>query len=446
MAIRKRGSTWQIDVMVPTGKVDEDGRPVKRRLRKTYGTKKEAQEEHDKIVTLVREKRFLDVKQECLVTLKELVRIYSEAYGDQVSFKNFKKRSLERFRDHFGSDTMISSITYAQLRDYRDQFQKTLTFKGTLPVVATINREVSTWRHLFAEAIERGWIEVNPCNPPRGQAEAGARGRKRGLRVGSEARRDRYLTEEEIGRLLDVCPEYLRRIVQVALLTGLSRKDLLGLKWDQVRNRFIYMTRAKTGARLEIPVGKDLGALLHEIRLTQPPGAKHVFAYMRKLKKAGGFRLVEEIKNIKHAFPAACKRAGIQDFRFHDLRHTFASHLVMKGAPLAAVQKLLGHSSITMTMRYAHLSPDHQRAAVDLLDGLCHKMSQKADPGLPMVVKKDGKQVDFKGQLATGQIRTGSRMTGGPAPERGGPSSSCGTAFQCPRRRIPGKSESARVF
>ena len=76
------------------------------------------------------------------------------------------------------------------------------------------------------------------------------------------------------------------------------------------------------------------------------------------------------VSRIDRAFHGALERAGIKDFRFHDLRHTFASHLIMRGASLKEVQELLGHKTMTMTLRYAHLSQEHKKKAVNLLNGL----------------------------------------------------------------------------
>jgi len=94
--------------------------------------------------------------------------------------------------------------------------------------------------------------------------------------------------------------------------------------------------------------------------------------------------------DVKTAFRAACDNAGVEDFRFHDLRHTFASQLILKGGTLKDVQELLGHKTMTMTLRYAHLTQEHKRKAVNLLASLpapkqtekaaCHKSVTKEKP------------------------------------------------------------------
>ena len=84
------------------------------------------------------------------------------------------------------------------------------------------------------------------------------------------------------------------------------------------------------------------------------------------------------IKSIKTAFNASVRRAGIEDFRFKDLRHTFASHMVMRGATMKELQELMGHRDMKMTNRYAHLSPEHKQKAVNLLNGLTAP-TKKAD-------------------------------------------------------------------
>jgi len=76
------------------------------------------------------------------------------------------------------------------------------------------------------------------------------------------------------------------------------------------------------------------------------------------------------ITDVKHSFTSACKKAGISDFRFHDLRHTYASHLAMRGVHIRALQELLGHKTLAMTQRYSHLAPEQLQNAVKLLDGV----------------------------------------------------------------------------
>jgi integrase len=108
-----------------------------------------------------------------------------------------------------------------------------------------------------------------------------------------------------------------------------------------------------------IPINDTLARLFSNIRKKQGLTSEYVFVYQGK-----------RIKDVKTAYNAALKRAGILDANFHTLRHTFASHFVMRGGSLKALQEILGHSNIKTTMRYAHLSQEHKKEAVELLDGL----------------------------------------------------------------------------
>ncbi|MBF0516708.1 MAG: site-specific integrase [Nitrospirae bacterium] len=120
---------------------------------------------------------------------------------------------------------------------------------------------------------------------------------------------------------------------------------------------FIRLDRTKNGEHRDIPINDDLKAVLQSIsrRLDVP----YVF-----FDDTTG----KPFNDVKRSFQTACRRAGISDFHFHDLRHTFASHLVMAGVDITTVSKLLGHKSLTMTLRYSHLSPNHLQNAVNVLD------------------------------------------------------------------------------
>jgi len=137
-----------------------------------------------------------------------------------------------------------------------------------------------------------------------------------------------------------------------------------------MQGEFIYLTKTKTDEDRQIPINDDLAELFKNIRQRVQLRSEHVFCD----KKGRVF------KEIKTSFKAALRRADIEKFRFHDLKHTFASHFVMRGGTVKELQEILGHKTITMTMRYAHLSQEHKKKAVNLLNGLtafgndtCHK-------------------------------------------------------------------------
>jgi integrase len=149
-----------------------------------------------------------------------------------------------------------------------------------------------------------------------------------------------------------------RAKINVALLKGMRAQEEWQLKWGDIdfHQEILAVCDSKSGEGRHIPINANLLQVLRSLprRLDNP----YVF-YGRKT----GERVMDKPKNWEKWLA----EANIQDFHWHDLRHTFASRLVMKGANLYDVQKLLGHKTIEMTMRYAHLSPDHLKKALNLL-------------------------------------------------------------------------------
>jgi len=167
----------------------------------------------------------------------------------------------------------------------------------------------------------------------------------------------RWLTQEEITRLLDAYAKSrnkeLRAAVIVALNTGLRLGELLGLTWDRIdlSRGVIRLELTKSGRRREVPLNAESYAALVGLN---PKESGRIFSTQR----------------IRKAYESAVTNAKLDDVNFHTLRHTFASWAVMRGVSLKEFQELLGHSSLAMTMRYAHLAPERLRSAVTRLEGL----------------------------------------------------------------------------
>ncbi len=204
----------------------------------------------------------------------------------------------------------------------------------------------------------REW-EWDIPNPVAGRMPREPEGRLRWItRAESEALIRAAESEEKAPHLAD--------FIRIAMNTGCRRGELLGLEWKRVdfSNRLIYLEAMHTKAkrRRYVPINESARvALLTRMRFRAAhcPDSAWVFC------NAKG----ERIKSVKRSFTTACRRAGIEDFRIHDLRHTCAAWLVSAGVPIIEVRDLLGHSSVEMTERYAHLAPDNVRAAVEVLDG-----------------------------------------------------------------------------
>ena len=168
----------------------------------------------------------------------------------------------------------------------------------------------------------------------------------------------RFLEKEEIIKLIQCATGLHKPLITVAVFTGVRRGELLGLKWRDLdfNQGLIHLLVTKNGKQREVPMNEQVRQALLSIR--KHPKCPYVF-----VKRNG-----EPLKDVRRGFTAALKGAGIKDFRFHDLRHTFASQLAMSGVDLNTIRELLGHSDLKTTLIYAHLSKDHKLRAVKLLD------------------------------------------------------------------------------
>jgi site-specific recombinase XerD len=250
-------------------------------------------------------------------------------------------RIMKRLRSWFG-DRPANSITPDEIERH---FQEGVDEHGWAP--STVNHHRSLLSLTYRLAIRNGKATSNPARATQHRKE--------------DNDRVRYLSSDEEKRLRGVLiaswPEHLPEL-DLALHTGMRRSEMYGLDWQDVHvgRRFLHIKRGKNGegryVRLNSVAVKALAKLQERCDGTG--------AVIRNL---AGTPLLAP----RHWFPDAVKEAGIDNFHWHDLRHTFASRLTMAGVGIRAVQEALGHKSIAMTVRYSHLAPDFMADAVERL-------------------------------------------------------------------------------
>jgi integrase len=218
----------------------------------------------------------------------------------------------------------------------------------------TINRELACLRTLLNKAVEWGKLESNPMAKVR--------------RFKEPPSRERFLTKDEAGRLVDAAPPTLKPILIVALGTGMRRGEIFNLKWKDVDSVLgqISITMSKSGKPRKVPMSGAVASALGAI----PRRGEFVF----QNGEPG-----QSVTSMMDAFRAACAAVKITGFRFHDCRHTFASRALEAGADLVSVSKILGHSSIAMTAKYLHASGEGQRRAAELMGAFLDPTRQKVD-------------------------------------------------------------------
>ena len=282
------------------------------------------------------------------------------------------KRLKHCFEEDFGS-TRLHEISPLRIDKWRGKKLAEGLSKST------INRDLSALKAAMSKAVEWGLIDSNPVAKAKlyslddnasvryltpeeeKRLRAALLGRDEHLRKRrsqfNDWRRARNLKPfPEIGP--DQFADHLHPIVLVAVNTGMRRGELFNLRWSSVdlEKAIVEVAGpgAKSGQTRHIPLNNDaIGALK---RWRKQTGAGNGLVFPGN----GGGRLT----NVNRGWDSLVKRAGLDNFRFHDCRHHFASRLVMADVPLNTVRDLLGHSEISMTLRYAHLAPEHKAEAV----------------------------------------------------------------------------------
>ena len=240
----------------------------------------------------------------------------------------FLKFLAERFGDY-----KVSELTYRAIQDFVDERLETVSSGMVLKDVAYIKAAINRARREELTDFVPNFPRIKPSRP-----------------------RNRWLTHDEEERLVQAAAPHLKPIFRFAVDTGGRRSELLGLNWRYVdmRNRRVTFIQAKNGEDRTVRLCRRAYETLTALG---PKDSGPVFTYGDKA-----------LKGFKSSLDSAREKAGIEDFRFHDLRHTFASRLVQGGVPLYNVMHLTGHKSLEMVQRYAHLAPEFQEAAIAVLD------------------------------------------------------------------------------
>jgi integrase len=319
------------------------------------------------------------------LSLEELRRRYLAFVGHQ--------RGVETKHIHFAHFTRVwgSPPIHTLTVEVLDQYRARRLGEQVGP--ATINREMATLKHALSKAVE--WKLLRKT----------AREELAAIKKYQEpSGRLRYLSgPAEADRLLAACEGFLKPIVSTALHTGMRKEELLSLTWDMVdmTHGFIRLKQTKNGTARALPLNETLLSLFSSLRVSRD------LAWV--FHDPNGRRY----NDIRHAFDRACQGAGLTDFHFHDLRHTFASWLAMKGVPLATVSLFLGHSSPTMTLRYAHLSPKHLTSAVRVLDPHSASSHDKNMTNCPEQAPEGIRTGISSGEIATLNHLIGAGMSDG---------------------------------
>jgi integrase len=290
--------------------------------------------------------------------------------------KSQKKQTAQLlwWKEQIGSFP-LSELSPALIGEKRDELLRGTTCRGTRRSPATVMRYLSALSHACTVATkEWGWLDDSPMRKVTKLREA--RGRVR------------FLEENERAQLLQACKEsqnpHLYPVVLLAMSTGMRYGEIINLTWTDVDipRRRIILQETKNGDRRAVPLAGLALELLARLEKERSVETELLFPKLRHgttaaidqppliIPEHGAARVqkVQKPAQLRAAWEAAVKKAGLEDFRFHDLRHCAASYLAMSGASLAEIAEILGHKTLAMVKRYSHLSDTHKHSVIDRMN------------------------------------------------------------------------------
>jgi integrase len=352
MGLYKRGQIWWMrftfngkQEMMSTGTRD-----------KALARKIEA-----KLLTDIVEGRWFEKPVGASKSLRELLDKYLEEHSarNKAPSSHIRDKSLANHLIRYFGDFMLTDISPREVSRYKSGRRG----EGAAP--NTVNNELRLLSHAYNLALrEWEWVDSNPVS------------RVSKEKVNNHV--ERWLTYEEEEVLMSTSPIWLQEILVVALNTGLRQSEILSLMWDRVdlSRRTITILEQKNSGKDTLPINARALDVLKVRNKVRSIKSNLVF-YSRE---GTGINA----RNLLRSFYKARERAGIENFRFHDLRHTFATRLVQAGVDLYKVQKLLRHKTPIMTQRYAHHYPESLRDGVEVLDKTNTKLVQSKKEGLQL--------------------------------------------------------------
>ncbi|KKM22533.1 hypothetical protein LCGC14_1624420 [marine sediment metagenome] len=268
-------------------------------------------------------------------------RYWIEVGVDQPSAKTTEYQ-LANLLAGLGKEMPLGEITTRAVADYIATRRARNTRRGTPPATASINREIELLRRVIYRARDTWEATVPTIN-------------WKALKLREAPPRQRVLSPDEERRLLDAAAPHLKAPIAFALITGVRLSNATGLDWRQVDFQSSTITLTVKGNRtVALPLTEALVVLLAN---QGPRDHGPVFRYRKR-----------PVKSWRRAWTGALDRAGIEDFRWHDLRHTAATRTLRASGNLKAVKEMLGHADIASTSRYAHVVIDDVRAAMEAVE------------------------------------------------------------------------------